>query len=274
MPFAAALAIAVIGARFFLFSRLPLGWWFYLTWQTPLTPRFLISELLLRPDSRLNTAFWSLRYEVQLSIVFPFLLLALRKIGLWGSLASGFFAYCVSLYLQATRPDFHYYQETLRFGSLFLIGAALASRRDAWRRMWLLSLGGVQAALILTGVVLYFWGEKIAIRLQCPKFDDLLVATGASILILSAIGAGQFGVLLRSKVPEYLGRVSYSMYLVHGTVLFVLLNLLYGKVPTLALALIYIVATFAASQAFCKWIEEPSLQWGKRLAVGRPAARA
>ncbi len=71
---------------------------------------------------------------------------------------------------------------------------------------------------------------------------------------------------LRLPLPEYLGRVSYSLYLVHGTVIFGLLILLYGRIPLWMLACLYLVITLILSHLFCIFIEEPAMRLGKRLA--------
>jgi peptidoglycan/LPS O-acetylase OafA/YrhL len=70
---------------------------------------------------------------------------------------------------------------------------------------------------------------------------------------------------LKSRVADYLGRISYSSYLMHGTVLFVLLNLLYFKISAPLLALAYVVVSLIAAHIFCVSVEEPSLRLGKRI---------
>jgi peptidoglycan/LPS O-acetylase OafA/YrhL len=55
------------------------------------------------------------------------------------------------------------------------------------------------------------------------------------------------------------------MYLVHGTVLFAMLNLLYWRVSGLLFGLIYVILTIAISHLFCISVEEPSLRFGKTI---------
>jgi peptidoglycan/LPS O-acetylase OafA/YrhL len=94
---------------------------------------------------------------------------------------------------------------------------------------------------------------------------DLLTVVGSCGLIL-LIQDPRVRIGLKSTVAEYLGRISYSSYLIHGTVLFAGLNLLYGKVSLAVFAAIYGVTTLIAAHLFCISIEEPSLRLGKRLA--------
>jgi peptidoglycan/LPS O-acetylase OafA/YrhL len=78
-------------------------------------------------------------------------------------------------------------------------------------------------------------------------------------------------------VPEYLGRVSYSLYLMHSIVLFAVLDLLYGRLPKLALFGMVMVGSLVLGHLFCVAVEEPAMRLGKRLAkrlAGRGPVRA
>ena len=71
---------------------------------------------------------------------------------------------------------------------------------------------------------------------------------------------------LNSSVPQYLGRISYSMYLVHYTVLFAVFDLTFPKVPLVGIAILCGAATLLVSHLFCIWVEEPAHAAGKTLA--------
>jgi peptidoglycan/LPS O-acetylase OafA/YrhL len=60
-------------------------------------------------------------------------------------------------------------------------------------------------------------------------------------------------------MPQYLGRVSFSLYLVHGTVLFALLDCLYGRVPLAVLGAVYAALALASAHGFCVAVEEPAM---------------
>jgi peptidoglycan/LPS O-acetylase OafA/YrhL len=78
---------------------------------------------------------------------------------------------------------------------------------------------------------------------------------------------------LEWPVPRYLGRVSYSVYLLHGTVLQVTLIVLYGRVPVVVLGSVFLVGAMVAAHAFCVWVEEPSSRLGRRLTRGKTRPR-
>ena len=66
LPFAAAVLLSAAVGEHFLFARLPLlHEWFYLTWQQSITWRVIASGLLMSTKPILNTAFWSLHFEME-----------------------------------------------------------------------------------------------------------------------------------------------------------------------------------------------------------------
>jgi peptidoglycan/LPS O-acetylase OafA/YrhL len=268
VPFAAACTLALTGAHFFVFAKLPLGWWFYNSWQTALTPRFLISQFLMAADGKLNTAFWSLRYEVQFSILLPALLLLLghwrRSWSLSLTIALNIFGRWATAHL----PDPYWIFESLEYTPIFLFGALLARDREPIRRAWEKLPRKVRLTVLPLAFILFFYGGVARVgRYPGPGriCGDLAVSLGACSLVLLASLVHPLERALRSAVPEYLGRISYSLYLTHGTVLFVFLNLLYGKVPLAAFLALTVATVLVVSHLFCVLVEEPSLKCGKRV---------
>jgi peptidoglycan/LPS O-acetylase OafA/YrhL len=96
--------------------------------------------------------------------------------------------------------------------------------------------------------------------------SDFLTMLGASAIII-LVQDSRLKLGLNSAIPQYLGRISYSMYLVHYTVLFALFDLAYPTVPIIALAILCAAATLVVSHLFCILIEEPAHTAGKRLSM-------
>ncbi|GAC1421731.1 MAG: acyltransferase [Acidobacteriaceae bacterium] len=268
VPYVAAVALAAAGAMLFPHSRLELSDWFRNTWQSDVTPRLLARHLVMSGGQELNMAFWSLRYELQMSIVFPLLLLVLRAMR--PALAVVVFIALFAIAdnrLQAGVADHWHYLDTLKYGSLFALGAVLG-RTIHWLHGRWHSLSRVtRFAVFATGLSLYFGVvDALFDRAAIDLPDRLLVSLGACVVLVCCMCSRRLRTVLRHRVPAYLGRISYSMYLVHGTMLFALLNLLFWKVSAAVFAVIYLVATLAASHLFCIAVEEPSLRAGKALA--------
>ncbi|OJV41506.1 MAG: hypothetical protein BGO25_17600 [Acidobacteriales bacterium 59-55] len=77
-PYLAALALALAGCSLW-HSQLGVSGWRAGTWSAPVDLHSVIQHLLFIGDynyNRYNTAFWSLVYEMRISLIFPLLFLA------------------------------------------------------------------------------------------------------------------------------------------------------------------------------------------------------
>ena len=76
---------------------------------------------------------------------------------------------------------------------------------------------------------------------------------------------------LNSAIPRFLGRISYSLYLVHATVLYGLTFVVVHRLtvaPRVTAAEVFVIflpLTLLVSTGFCLWIEEPFVRLGRRL---------
>ena len=253
LPFAAAVAVAVVVAKPLLFAQLPLTSWFYMTWHAPITLRLIADNLFgMSVAHKLNTAFWSLRYEMEMSLVFPGVCWLMSRLGFWPSVLLTWAIAIAGLQVWV-RFGLAETGNTLFYGSCFLIGALLSWKKTTVRELY--PRTPLWLKLVLAACIVYGY-YNVPHPLYVP-----LAACG--IIILAEHSCARR--LLDTPIPEYLGRVSYSLYLVHGTVLFASLILLYGRIPIAAVFTIYMVAAFVAAHLFCTFVEEPSMRLGKRF---------
>jgi peptidoglycan/LPS O-acetylase OafA/YrhL len=103
-------------------------------------------------------------------------------------------------------------------------------------------------------------------RWSIPDAWSLWAALGSAGIIVSALHLRPMARLLEHRLPEYLGRVSYSVYLMHGIVLFGVLDELYGRLPVAVLLALVLVGSLTLGHLFCVTVEEPAMRLGKRLA--------
>ena len=261
LPYLAAVAVAALGCWWFLGRHVPgVTYWFYLTWQQPVSARMLLGQALMDPAPVLNTAFWSLRYELQMSMVFPLLCWAMLRLGRWSGVGLMLVTRGIAVALVHAHVNPLGAVQTFYYATFFLAGATLARERGMVLR-W---VRGLPRAAVWAGFALslagYFFGTFVS-----RNSSDFFVASGACGLIMLAQDA-RLRVGLRSRLAEYLGRISYSSYLVHGTVLFVLLDTLQGRVPMVVFAAVYAAASLLAAHLFCVTVEEPAMRLGKRIA--------
>lgn len=262
VPFLVALALATVG--FFLFGKahLPLTPFYYKTWQTPFSLSLLGRQILMSTDPAMNTAFWSLRYEMEMSLIFPFLCALMAKFPRHTGIL---LAVAVRL-LERLYAHTPYAQGdvvmALYYATFFIVGAALAQERHLLSRAIATASRPVLYLLFLLSIVLYC--NVALIHTVATTSDSITILGVAGFILLVQDPRLHLG--LNTTLPQYLGRISYSTYLVHSTVLFTMLNLFYGKIPTTALALFYGVVTLALSHLFCITVEEPAMIYGKKLA--------
>lgn len=267
LPFFCAALLSMAGAAWFYGSHLPLTPWFQLTWQTPVTWALAVKQLLMWPMAEFNTAFWSLRFEMQMSALMPFLCMLMRR---W----SAVWIAVVSLLIAFAKPSalgvlhWHLIDQSIEIASLFVLGAMLARYREELR-VFFERVGAWQWFVLAISLVLYYeYPIRVfhgPLRAAFQVREDLMVAVGSAGIILCSLHLRPFARVLEHRLPEYLGRISYSLYLVHGVVIFGLLNVLYGKLRFALLTGVVLAACMIAAELFYLLIEEPSMKLGKRL---------
>jgi peptidoglycan/LPS O-acetylase OafA/YrhL len=266
IPFVFALALSALGCKVFYGTHLPLTSFYETTWQTPLTASLFARELLMPPNSVLNGAIWSLRYEMEVSILFPFLCALLLRTGRYGwlllcillriadwSLVHGYLGGPNLVAINLAR--FFY------FSIFFIIGATLARERIALSRLVARIPKPALWAFFLVALAIYC--NTIFAYTSVPNSDFFTMLGSAAVIVLVQDPRLTLG--LNSAIPQYLGRISYSMYLVHYTVLFAVFDLAYPKISIVGLALLSAIATLIVSHLLCIFIEEPAHTAGKRL---------
>jgi len=243
VPYVGAVALAAACAWRLSNASLPLTPWFSMTWHARPTAKLLLKHLAMGGGATLNTAFWSLRYEVEMSLILPALCWCMQRLGRM----LGF-----GLALLAAMAGAHTEALLLIYGSCFLFGACLARERATVRDTYWKAPRYAKALLLIVSLTMFFYSPGV------------LVTVGAcGVLVLCENSRAH--VFFESTVPEYLGRVSFSMYLMHGTVLELVLILCYGKLPFWALTASFFAGTLVASHLFCLLLEEPATRLGRNL---------
>ncbi len=279
LPFAAAAAVSIAGCAVFWRFQPPLGGWYAKTWHEPVSLWLVLVQFTMWPMAVFNTAFWSLFFEMEMSVAMPWICARLKRMnGFSATVASYGVVYAVTWMLAhrhvdvVAHPVWWNALRTLQILCHFLLGATLARYRgrigEVWRAM------GAWQWLALAASLGCYWNLAVVFPVRgvagilrhVPAEADLAAAVGAVGIILCALHLDPVRKALESAVPEYLGRVSYSLYLMHSVVLFAVLDLLYGRVSNAALFGMVTVGSLLLGHLFCVAVEEPAMRLGKRLA--------
>ncbi len=270
LPYLAALALAVAGCWRWHGST-AYGGWFSLTWQAKPNLHLLLQHVLFLgsyDDAAYNTAFWSLVQEMRISIFFPALFLLVRWLP-WGwavVLPVGLTVVTRAALLTTAVPEHVIW--TVNYTGAFVYGILLAQHRADLDR-WLNRLGRWSYAGVVAGSFLLFMVPDRASRLLAglgPPGVDLVMMWGGCGLMLLAMQHRHALRLLRSRAARSLGHISYSLYLLHGTVLFALVYSVGQPADVWPLLLPYFALTLMAAVVMYWLVERPSKTLGRWLA--------
>jgi peptidoglycan/LPS O-acetylase OafA/YrhL len=238
------------------------------TWAQVL-PHFLYLHRAFG-QPHLEGLFWTLCVEVQFYLAHAVVLgLALRAVGErgkgWVFLALGGLALAAPAGLLG--PDFRpggllYHDWFVATWYMFLVGSVVwlaAERRLPW---------AAPAAVAAAAVGLGVWQAD-------PRCAAAGVTAGG---ILVAAARGRLGDWLTGRTLQYLGRISYSLYLAHTPVGYPIIyagERVFRDSPAggLVTYLAALTASLAAAHLMYRWVERPSIGWSRRL-KGDPAAAA
>jgi peptidoglycan/LPS O-acetylase OafA/YrhL len=292
LPYLGALAFAILCDLHFSGHAHSDNYWINWTWSEPVTTRLVLQHILFLGNydwSQFNTAFWSLVYEMRISLFFPFLALAvLRLRSRWIALAAAVLSlsfFPLATLLSSTLPLTSLTAAinttlTLHYAAFFLIGSLVAKHLDAINRRYA-RLSTLQAGILAVGsLALYAFAnasslvQRFSISRSIPAdLYDWGAAAGAVALLIFAMNSRPFHTFLTTRPVHHLGQISYSLYLVHGTTLFVLIHTLLGRVSISHLLLIYLFATLLIAEIFYRLIEHPAMLLGRRLTAPRQPCR-
>lgn len=276
LPYLGALALAVLGC--WRYHGLDIyGDRFRLTWREAPSIHLIAQHLwfLGRYDVyAYNTPIWSLVHEMRISLIFPLLCLISLRLRPWVACLAALSLQAVARLLDRfsgpyVGPGYPgvpsiFWSLSLAFCGIFLVGSILARYREqvvGWLsrlRPW------PQTGLLVAAIAFY----QYTAPMHLPRFlRDFVSGLGAAcILMLALVPGGWLSRLLRLKPLRWLGKVSYSLYLVHMPMLMVMAIVLYGRVSP-ALALVpFVGLCLVAAAVFHRWVEKPSMQLGRMLA--------
>jgi peptidoglycan/LPS O-acetylase OafA/YrhL len=230
---------------------------------------FLQNATLMKVGNATDNVLWSLRWEIIFSALLPLFVLAavvIRRSWIAFALAM---AGCVALTIgDPNHADAAFYLP------VFLMGTLMASRLEAiqaWsarrsRGFWIGALATFLLCMVATQIFLF------AAPAGSPVFGVLwsLVGVGAAGIILCAIGFSSFENFLNTRVSQFLGTISFSLYLIHVPIVATLAYVL-GDAQWWLVGIIGLPLSLGAATLFHRYVEVPSQRLARR--IGERATR-
>ncbi|WP_167629006.1 acyltransferase family protein [Listeria valentina] len=231
-----------------------------LQWKVFLENVFMVGNYV----DRIDPVIWSLIIELRISIVFPlFYYLVERKGVKWGVGLIGLsFGFGTAL-LFVIDQQFLIGQTIFHLG-FFIIGILMTLHWEAIRAF----TRNQKVLVMLASMALYFHGFALIITgIHLPQvFSDVVIGTGCVGILLVCYQSKKAQDFLARPVYLFLGKISFSVYLVHCVVFIPWIYLLHQMISSvvvielLSLPLIFIVA-YLSYLLF----EKPAQQFGRKL---------
>jgi peptidoglycan/LPS O-acetylase OafA/YrhL len=238
--------------------------WFNQHWTAPPTIAMLLGHFAMTdvPALRqLDTVMWTLVHELRMSVIFP--LIALAVIANWRR------AVIVTTFVSAACTYVEYHAQlhwmfdpiaTLSYLALFTAGAALALHADVVRRelgrcpIWL------QAGL---------WALALRlVTIPVTQFLGLVTSVGALLVIALAFGTPATDRFLSTnRAFNWLGKVSFSLYLMHWPIALACIHLLSGRLPLQAILGLVTLLSLGTAELMNRFVEHPCMAFGRGLAL-------
>ena len=276
-PFAVAIIASALLQRFAPSgSSGPYSQWFYESWVVPpnieVVARHLdLTQLFVRPISELDSPMWSLVQEFRISLIFPTIVFfTLRRP--FPSLISAVCLVFVAFLLIAGRHRelVSTVASTIGYVWLFVAGTVIAAKLDRVRALMRDLAPAWSAILWFVGIGFLAFSESgVFASIQQTVF---ILATGFGAMIVTSLCTVENRVtsVLETAVPRWLGKVSYSLYLIHLPVLLAVFRL-FATNSFVQNAILSVALALVAAEIMHLTVEVPSMAAGRKMArwVGR-----
>jgi peptidoglycan/LPS O-acetylase OafA/YrhL len=256
-----------------------------MTWTNRVNPFVLFDHFAaIGHHATINGVTHTLIWEIRVSLVFPLIIVPIARWGVRGALAvltcllvlivgmqllygniSALGNLLISIPHQSLANKLAIeLQWTAYYACLFVFGSLLATRLHEIRILF--ARAGSWLGFVLLGCGLFViqghWSHWHAVQ-------EFMVAVGSVLILCAAIAPGGVETMLLKRFPRYLGRLSFSLYLVHVPIILTLTILTHGTLALPLLILVVVPASIALADAFDYAVTAPAANLGHRLTRAR-----
>jgi peptidoglycan/LPS O-acetylase OafA/YrhL len=243
---------------------------FALPWATPVDYLVIADHLFMLNRASANVIdppMWSLVHEVRISMIFPLLVGSVLRfpaaitlpVAISLALASVTLV-PADVYRSSGGEVVYSLCGTIFYSYFFVVGILAARYRSTLARLCRASSRLVQGGVIALALVLLNAQSNFGPGLAShPAIANLIEGLGAVILVVLASAADARKSILHWAPLSWVGKVSFSLYLLHVPILYAAASLcgpLWGGLA--ALAIIFPIAGLSYA-----WVEAPAIAFGR-----------
>jgi peptidoglycan/LPS O-acetylase OafA/YrhL len=235
--------------------------WMNSSLGTPLSVSMLRQHMLMvgEFDTRpIDFVIWSLVIEMRMSLIFPLIHRSLKYnrpiLLLIFSILIGGMSILAQHRWGASSVSMI---ATLSGQTYFVIGALIAKYEAHIRRQYVRIPTAYRVLLFLFALTLYSGCLPVS-----ATYGIMLGATWIIVVALCSAAARR---MLDCSAIQWLGEVSYSLYLCHVVVLLSLINLLYPRLSFTSIVVLAVPAIYAVSVLLHRFVERPAMVLGRTI---------
>jgi peptidoglycan/LPS O-acetylase OafA/YrhL len=223
-------------------------------------PQLLAESSLWKASYDVNNVLWSLRWELVFSLCLPLFVIAARALRRTWRFAAALAVLC-TVTGRLVEVDALVYLPVFFLGALMAVRLPeLRSAVGAWPRVARAGLAGASGTLLIASWLARplegSWGADVLWGLS---------GAGAAGIVLVVIGSPSTHRALSRAVPAWLGRISFSLYLVQAPLIGTL-AFLWGDEQWKLVAVIAIPGCLVLGWLFHLGVERPTHRLAKRVA--------
>lgn len=247
--------------------------WINNIWSNPETiPEWTNRLLLNGAVINIDPALWTLPIEIKLSLILPFFIYLLNKLPfLWDCAGAIMFTvvfYTLSkLGLKYAVPEYN----NLFYFTFFLWGTLVCKYRHQISN-WVNRLSNAAfTLLIVLSIFIYtfnysMWWLPHRLMDFLERFHEYVSGIAAILFILIVLSSRAHN-LFNSRLLKYIGKISFSLYLVHPVVLVSMAYLLHNYFNAYIIVSGAFLMSMLVSVVFYQCVEIPSLNLAQRVAA-------
>jgi peptidoglycan/LPS O-acetylase OafA/YrhL len=241
--------------------------------EPSLSPHSFFANLLMIGDpNAIDPPVWSLFIEMRVSLVFPLIMMLVLNVNAFLAIFLGLcYSMLVSRLMHSSLGQAVFdFAGTSRFVYLFVFGAALAVANNPIVQFFDRTGVAARTAILLSAIVLL---EYRIMPWSAPLKNDI-PSVGVALLFLICLRSPTAARVLERRPLLFLGRISYSLYLVHYPMLVFVLSVNAQQLPRPLAASLLVIASIITAWLLYLSVEKPMMALGRKLDIKLSASAA